>query len=486
VQPETQFSKTRFLCIFILANLLLSSYFISWQLTPNITSRALPVRSILKNGNLKIDNYHDLTDDKSHVNGHYYSDKAPLSSFIVLPVTAVVTFIHPITEELGFLEVIAFLSRITFIGGLVCGTLPFLIILFFLFQAVSNSRKQGDLSPVVLVLLAFYGSFLFLYTGTYFGHLLAGLFVFLSYLLLKKQTHHFWTGFLLSVGFLAEYPVGLAFPLWMVLLYANEKDIKKCLRFGCGLLPGIAALGLYNYATTGSPFDMLYNHVSNAQFSQMQTNMGFSLPSAKALWGLIFSPFRGLLFYSPILALMLFVWAKARISDLRTKIAKPKDLLCGLAKSYVFSFAFCSLLLFSSYYMWWGGWCYGPRHLIPAAILLLYEGVKLLSERGFSKSMFITLSLLGILFNFLAKTTLVYMIPNQYSAPITQRLIPLFLDQEYNPYNLVTWYYKWDPKVAIYLWPVLFACILLGLARAYKFAEAQTRKEETGPVQADS
>ena len=66
--------------VFVAVNLLLSAYFLDAVPSPNPTSRALPVLTIYEEGTYAIDTYEKFTMDKSFVNGHYYSDKAPLTT----------------------------------------------------------------------------------------------------------------------------------------------------------------------------------------------------------------------------------------------------------------------------------------------------------------------------------------------------------------------------------------------------------------------
>ena len=51
----------------------------------NQNSRFDLLRAILEQHTLRIDSYHDNTEDKAHFAGHYYSDKAPGLVFLALP-----------------------------------------------------------------------------------------------------------------------------------------------------------------------------------------------------------------------------------------------------------------------------------------------------------------------------------------------------------------------------------------------------------------
>src|ERR1700693_6077895 len=51
----------------------------------NQNSRLDMVRAIVEQGTLRIDAYHENTEDKAFANGHYYSDKAPGVVLLAVP-----------------------------------------------------------------------------------------------------------------------------------------------------------------------------------------------------------------------------------------------------------------------------------------------------------------------------------------------------------------------------------------------------------------
>src|SRR6202035_5763795 len=55
----------------------------------NQNSRLDMVRAMVEQGTLRIDAYHQNTEDKAFANGHYYSDKAPGLALLAVPVAAV-------------------------------------------------------------------------------------------------------------------------------------------------------------------------------------------------------------------------------------------------------------------------------------------------------------------------------------------------------------------------------------------------------------
>jgi hypothetical protein len=88
---------------------------------------------------------------------------------------------------------------------------------------------------------------------------------------------------------------------------------------------------------------------------------GVGLPDPAALWGITFSPYRGLFVLSPFLLLalpgLLAMWRRRR--------QRPAALVCGGAAAVM-------LLFNSSYYFWDGGVSLGPRHFSPALPFLVF------------------------------------------------------------------------------------------------------------------
>jgi hypothetical protein len=166
-----------FLAGFFILNLFLSSYFIDAWITPNSTSRAIPVITLYEDNTLIIDKYQSHTTDKAFINEHYYSDKAPLSTILVYPFYAAYKSIsttpdnedninrHPIyiwdTKGIKDGRVFLFpkLNAPLVIGGFLCGSLPFAALVTYIFICIY--KRQTQTSPVFLAMLSAYGTFLF-------------------------------------------------------------------------------------------------------------------------------------------------------------------------------------------------------------------------------------------------------------------------------------------------------------------------------------
>jgi hypothetical protein len=461
-----------FLGVFLIVNLFLSSYFIDAWLTPNAASRALPVLTLYEEKTLIIDKYHNFTGDKAFVNNHYYSDKAPFSTFLVYPFYAMYKFFSSVPDSVDNInkypiyvwEPVGIQDGRTFLfpkanvplllGSFLSGSVPFAILVTVIFFSVW--KVPSAVSPVLLTMLPVYGTFLFALSGVYYGHLLSGLFLLLAYILLKSDRQYFLAGLLIGLAFITEYTTAIAGPVWLLLIFYKTRSIKKCIWFCVGALPFVVFVLYYNTITTGEPFDFLYNHAALTAFKEMHENLGFRLPKMEALWGLLFSTYRGLFFYAPILLLMIFYFAKKAFEQ-KLKV---------IINNYLFLFCIVYLLVNASYYMWWGGWSFGPRHLTPVIMILLYEGTLYLSKIKFPKFVFFILCTAGIFLAWSAKATRIYMMPDdptRFSNPLKSLIIPDFAQGKFNANSLPTLLFDIRPQTSVYLWLILFgitACLI--------------------------
>ena len=103
------------------------------------------------------------------------------------------------------------------------------------------------------------------------------------------------------------------------------------LAFVVPLLVVVGLLALYNLARFGVPFSTGYH---------FDTGEGFTANWLQGLWGLLFSPYRGLFWYTPLAILSVIAWP----GFIRRHRAEGW-LLLGVAATLV--------LLFGKWWMWW-------------------------------------------------------------------------------------------------------------------------------------
>ena len=428
----------------------LSAYFFDRAFTPNPTSRLLPVITLVEDHTFQIDRWKHWTQDKAFVNGHYYSDKAPLSTLVVVPFYAMYYAAFGSTDARRP-------SHVPYaLGNLLCGVLPFLFLIGALFHTLSAKVKSRD--AVVLATLPIFGSFLFAFSGTYFGHLLAGALLLGAWLCVRSAAslRPALAGGLSSLAFLAEFPTALIGLTFGVSLFAKTRSLWSCFRFALAGLPALLLLLYYNYSITGHPLVSLYGFQADPQFQAMRTAYGFTGPQVEAIWGMAFGLSRGAFVYAPILFYL--AYAATRTMWSRGPRLDPW-ITSGFGLFY---------LVISSYYMWRGGWSYGPRHLISPAFIVLFEGILLIAGSGFSRTAVFSLSAVGILFVWVAKATTVYVIPETIANPVFEFLLPVLLEGRANRNTLPTLWFGLSPVAACLAWIPLFAASVAGFHSWYR------------------
>jgi hypothetical protein len=133
------------------------------------------------------------------------------------------------------------------------------------------------------------------------------------------------------------------------------------------LLAALAAPLAFQLAYNATYFD----DASRLQFSLLDSG-GWSTPLLTGLAGVLLSPGRGLLVYSPIFVL-------APIGGVLAWRRPGDPLLRWLAFSVV-----ASLVLNARWIMWWGGTCYGPRLLadLTPVLVFLMVPIAMILERS--------------------------------------------------------------------------------------------------------
>jgi hypothetical protein len=479
VLPSQKNKWLIYIIIFFLVNLLLSSYFLDIWPTPNCVSRALPVLAFSTDKTLKIDKYADLTSDKSKVGDHFYSDKAPLPTLLTIPLYELIKLcgLDKVSNDAGRKypvyvgyhvgiedsrdDIIPELVPIFIAGGFVFGSLPFVLMVIISFIALH--KMKPTISPVLMVMPAWYGSFIFVFAGTFFNHIFAGFLLLLSFLLIKRS-NYFFSGLMLGLSFLSEYTVIVAAPLWFICIWMKEKKKLYPLMFAAGILPSILCIALYNWLITGSPWKMLNAYHASQAFQGLHHHYGFSLPSLKAVWGLSFSGWMGLFNFAPVL----YCIAVCMI----LMLIKNKKMSLPLETGFLAVFGITFFLLISSFFTWWGGWSYGPRYLIVLAVLLIYEGMLVISRYKINTYLFAATALFGITGAWIAKATVVYMVPfpeyEGFFNPFLHILLPDLFAGRFNANNALTAFFDVSSQTGAYSWLLLYAASLIGLCMLYK------------------
>jgi hypothetical protein len=350
---------------------------------PNQNSRLNMVVAVVEDGTFRIDPYVSNTVDYAKVGDHYYSDKAPGVAFLGIPVYAVMKVFLDLPLTQGVMEMLgnnaAFQATLLEGGsGILLQKVRFAIaqiVLSFLFSAVPTaligillyrlSARFTARTWIRVGVVLIYGLLtpVFAYAGAFYGHQLSTALIFGVFYLAWVHASRFTpakavvSGLCLAYSVVTEYPAallaGVVFLYLAYRLFQNRALIQMSWVIGAGLLVAAGWMA-YNTAVFGGPLELGYGY-SELWTDQHETGfMSLTMPHWNAVWGITFSPFRGLFYYSPILLLaipgIIYWWRSGQYR---------LELLTAVS-SIVIMFLFNA-----SSSMWWGGFAIGPRYMLP-------------------------------------------------------------------------------------------------------------------------
>ena len=338
--------------------------------SPNEGSRLYQVRALVDDHSFAVNGQvqrYGPIGDLAVDGGRYYPNKAPGLSILGAAVYAVAKALSGWDPDRVSNAALLYLLRL--FGGAV-PTLIFLAALRRRLWAWTGSGIAADATVVAYGL----GSLAYTYGLLFFSHQLCAVLLAGSFLLLETAREEdrlapaAWAGLCAGGAVLVEYTAALAaLPLGLYALAALRRRLRGTLAFGLASLPPQLGLLAYHAAAYGSPFETGYRHNVNQQFQAWHSHgfMGVGLPSWDALGGSFFDPGRGMLVFSPFLALaplgMWLLWKEPKRRPAAVLLAALTVLYALFTASFVFD-------------AW--GWTVGPRHLTPlAAFAALPAGV---------------------------------------------------------------------------------------------------------------
>lgn len=303
-----------------------------------------------------------LTIDASTRNGHQYANKAPGAAMIAVPVYWLIKKTVPAEG----LPVLSFWHR--YLVNVFTNGLLFAIAGLVLFR-IGRKWSGDDLTAILGVLAFGLGSIAWTHSQYFSGHLMAGLLYFLGFSCLMRLQQPgveqgglfepilaFSGGFFTGFGFACEYTsIFLIVALFGYLLWLR-RPFYLVLLFVLGAAFPLLLLFNYNYQCFGSVFSTGYHHLALDEFADgtAQGFLGIGFPRPGALFGLLFSPSRGLFFLMPVYCFSIIglwrMWHTPRF--------RPEMLVIGTIVLWY-------ILLIGGYFNWHGGWTYGPRYLVP-------------------------------------------------------------------------------------------------------------------------
>jgi hypothetical protein len=283
--------------------------------------------------------------------GHLYSKKGVTPSLFLLPFVL-------IAQAAPWLTIRA----TAMLFNPVVTALTAVVLYSFLVDAKFSPRTAWRTA-----LLYGVATFAISYTRTLFGEPLAALLLLWAvWQLWRRQFFGAGLALALCVGINLSYAVMLALGAIFVIvtLYGDARTqavsflqrpfgLKLC----AFLLPGLLFGGFllaYNALRFGSPFTSGYN------FAQGE---GFNYPAHWGIFGLWLSPYRGILWYNPVLWLALpgsILWWRSQAQPLWKRLSV-----------LIVAFIIAQTLVYAPWWSWHGGIVWGARFLIPVLPLLM-------------------------------------------------------------------------------------------------------------------
>lgn len=306
--------------------------------------------------------------------GTLYSAKAPGSSFLGYPVYLAAKATHRLfgdDAELSMEAIILWLRLVVVVIPTV-----------FMLIAYRRFAAAGGYDPVLTDLTTAgvaIGSMVYTYAHMFAGHQICTYFLFFAFLAAWKargSSSTVWpvlSGLFSGMAVFSEYPMALVSLALFGYLMRNRFTLKTFFFFCLGgVIPG-ALTAWFHDAAFGSPFTTAYTTLENTQFVKdiAPGVMGMRAPCLENLWGAFISPFEGLFYFAPWMALCLVAIPVFYAARFR-KAAWPEraDFAASTASVMLMT------LFIASHSLWRGGWTLGPRYIVPfvpfAALTILH------------------------------------------------------------------------------------------------------------------
>lgn len=341
---------------------------------PNQATRMALTESLVVRHEPDITPFHARTIDKGFKNDRFYADKAPgVSLLATLPygLMRAADRLFGIPSD-GRAAQQAKLGFLTFIfaglAGIACA---------LLLRRLALLLGCGPAAAELAAFAYAFGTIAFPFSTVLFGHQLSAMCILGAFVVtLEHRKQGTLTrprvlvalGAMWTLSLVVEYPTALLVAVFgtatLVWTFDRARPLASVVRTllwaGLGGVPLLvihAAFVIWCYGKFALP----YTYVSEPYFRAHMSGgvLGVNVPTALATYGSLLSPYRGLFFYCPVVALAV-VGVGSWIDSAKDKATLPV-VLAAIAIYMLFG---------CSYYAWDGGGSVGPRHLI--AILPLF------------------------------------------------------------------------------------------------------------------
>ena len=343
-----------------------------------LAARYLPL-SILREGNFDLDEFPFLHGHAfiESAGGHYVSPYPVGAALLALPVylPAALGNVDAQSPLIGELEKLSAAMAVALSA----------VVLYFALCRLTSRRN----ALVITVVYAFGTSSLSTTSQALWQHGASQLALTVALYGLVRGRDDRWgalAGFALSFAVISRpTDVLLAVPLGLYVLAHRRRQVVG---FALATLVPILFQLWYNAACFGNPFRLQFFPTLSAAVRQFSRGRGlWSTPFLDGFAGILLSPGRGLFIYTPIFLLSLIGMGLAwkRGGDLLLRYASVGVVL--------------TIMLYSKWFSWWGGYTYGPRmlaDLAPVLAMSLYPVMALIPNSRALKAAFVGLALWSV------------------------------------------------------------------------------------------
>jgi hypothetical protein len=445
--PDSEWGRT----ILVLLVLLVSSgYFFPRLSNWGANSRMDLIYALGDKGVVNIDDYHLNTGDKAFFQGHYYLEKSIGPSLAGLPAYMAFRALVRMTplgsiangsEPPGALPTVEqvyeqsdlpepgtpgaghrilyhamALSFVTlFSVALMSATLGAAV-----YRMASRFSSAGN--ALILAFAFGLGTPAFAFSNELFQHQVGAFGAFVGFFLLWRvvdegASHRYlWlVGALFGLAAASEYvlaPILACVVLWAI---PRIRPRRHLLRVAAGSIPWVIATATYNVIAFRTPMPIGYRY---SAFGIPEGSLfGLVPPSWGSVFGITFSPYRGLFLLSPFLLL-----APAGLYVMSRRGGRTRSL------ARVLLFVCVAFLAYNAcYWVWDGGSSVGPRHLVPMLpflsmpIIFILDAAKHLWQRA-GIGILVVVSIAGVWMQSLAGHDFP---PDTVDQPILEYALPL-------------------------------------------------------------
>lgn len=360
--------------------------------------------------------------DLAQWRGHFFTDKAPGSSILAAAVYGTCRLFRPASAFT--IEDLLSLMRHTIM-------LPVGVLGFLLFRRLARRLELPEATIHVVSLSWLLGSAAAHASAGFVGHQIVAVCLLAALLLLlqveaqvacackmrRLRIQCAGAGLIAGFSVLTEYQS--AIPFGLLALYTIAGPLRRrpalLLWLLLGSLPGAVGLLVYNKLAFGGFFQVSYHHLVNPGLQQLhgQGIGGVRVPRMEYARGALLSWHRGFLATSPF-----FVLAVPGLVAMWRVGLRRLSLLVGGAIAYYVLFV-CSTEI------WFAGWGFGPRLMVPMmglaalAVSFGFAGLRAAWTQGVAVGLF----LWGIVYTQTANAVFPEL-PERFTHPLPEILLP--------------------------------------------------------------